>query len=83
LYGKLSNDRITRWRLILEEYGPKYVHIAGKNIDADALSRLEKDEDEKLSETEEGVVLSNTICAVESTRHYSCQKPRKNWLGTS
>jgi hypothetical protein len=29
LYGKLSNDRITRWRLLLEEYGPKYVHIAG------------------------------------------------------
>jgi hypothetical protein len=30
LYGKLSNDRITRWILLLEEYGPKYVHIAGK-----------------------------------------------------
>jgi hypothetical protein len=66
LYGKLSNDRITRWRLLLEEYGPKYVHIAGKNnIVADALSRQEKDEDEKLSETEEGLVLSHTMCAVE------------------
>jgi hypothetical protein len=63
LYGKLSNYRITIWRLILEEYGPKYVHIAGKNnIVADALSRLEKDEDEKISETEEG---SHAICAVE------------------
>jgi hypothetical protein len=49
LYGKLPNDRITRWRLLLEEYGPKYVHIAGKNnIVADALSRLEKDEDKKI-----------------------------------
>jgi hypothetical protein len=66
LYGKLSNDRITRWRLILEEYGPKYVHIAGKNnIVADALSRLDKDEDEKLSGTEEGLVLSHAMCAVE------------------
>jgi hypothetical protein len=67
LYGKLSiHDRITRWRLLLEEYGPKYVHIAGKNnIVADALSRLEKDEDEKLSETEEGLVLSHAMCAVE------------------
>jgi hypothetical protein len=55
LYGKLSNDRITRWILLLEEYGPNYVHIAGKNnIVADALSRLEKYDDEKLSETEEG-----------------------------
>jgi uncharacterized protein YdcH (DUF465 family) len=66
MYGKLSNDRITRWRLLLKEYGPKYVHIAGKNnIVADALSRLEKDEDEKLSETEEGLVLLHVMCAVE------------------
>jgi hypothetical protein len=66
VYGKLSNDRITRWRLLPEEYGPKYVHIAGKNnIVADALSRLEKDEDEKLSETEEGLLLSHAMCAVE------------------
>jgi hypothetical protein len=66
LYGKLWNDHITRWRLLLEEYGPKYVYIAGKNnIVADALSRLEKDEDEILSETEEGLVLSHAMCAVE------------------
>jgi hypothetical protein len=40
-YGKLSNDCITRWRILLEEYGPKYVHIAEKNnIAADALARL-------------------------------------------
>jgi hypothetical protein len=66
LYGKLSDDRITRWTLLLEEYGPTYVHIAGKNnIVADALSRLEKVEDEKLSETEEGLVLSHAMCAVE------------------
>jgi hypothetical protein len=40
----LSNDNITKWKLLLEEYGPKCVHIAGKNkIVADALSRLEKD----------------------------------------
>jgi hypothetical protein len=66
LYGKLSNDCITRWRLLLEEYGPKCFHIAGKNnIVADALSRLERDEDEKISETEEGLVLSHAMCAVE------------------
>jgi hypothetical protein len=66
LYGKLSIDRITRWRFLLEEYGPKYVHIAGKsNIVADALSRLEKDEDKLLSETEEGLVLAYAMCEVE------------------
>jgi hypothetical protein len=64
LYGKLSNDRITRWILLLEEYVPKYVHIAGGgNIVADALSQLEKDEDEPLSETEEGLVLPHVMCA--------------------
>jgi hypothetical protein len=66
LYGKLSNDRITRWRLLLEEYGPKYVHIAGKNnIVADALSRLDKDEEKKLSEEEEGIMMAYAMCAVE------------------
>jgi hypothetical protein len=44
LYGKLSNDRITRWRLLLEEYGPEYVHIKGiDNVVADALSRMNAD----------------------------------------
>jgi hypothetical protein len=65
VYGKLSNDLITRWRLLLEEYGPKYVHISGKNnMVADALSRVEKDDDEPLSETEEGLVLLHSMCAV-------------------
>jgi hypothetical protein len=66
LYGKLSNERIARWRLLLEEYGPEYVHITGKNnIVADALSRLETNEDEKLSEREESLVLSHAMCVVE------------------
>jgi hypothetical protein len=69
--------------LLLEEYGPKYVHIAGKNnIVADALSRLEKDEDETLSETEEVLVLSHAMCAVEKMRQKSCQKTKINWLET-
>jgi hypothetical protein len=46
LYKKL-NDRIIRWRLLLEEYGPEYVHmIAGRdNVVADALSHMEADFD--------------------------------------
>jgi hypothetical protein len=44
LYKKLSSDRIIRWRLLLEEYGPEYVHIKGTdNIVADALSRMDAD----------------------------------------
>jgi putative transposase len=44
IYGNLSNDRITRWRLLLEEYSPTFVHVKGiDNVVADALSRLEKE----------------------------------------
>ena len=44
VYGKLSNDRIARWRLLLEEYGPTYVHVKGSdNVVADALSRMDAD----------------------------------------
>lgn len=42
VYGNLTNARIARWRLLLEEFGPEYRHIAGKqNVVADALSRME------------------------------------------
>ena len=38
----LTSDRVYRWRLILEEYGPEIVYIPGvTNIVADGLTRLE------------------------------------------
>ena len=38
----LTSDRVYRWRLILEEYGPDVVHIKGiHNTVADAISRLD------------------------------------------
>ncbi len=40
----LTSDRVYRWRLLLEEYGPKIVYIKGiHNTVADAISRLEYD----------------------------------------
>ena len=42
IYGNLSNSRIACWWLLLEEFGPEYRHIKGKdNVIADALSRME------------------------------------------
>jgi hypothetical protein len=36
-----NTDRVMRWRLILEEYGPELIYVKGAtNIVADALSRL-------------------------------------------
>ena len=38
----MTSDRVYRWRLILEEYGPKIVYIKGiHNTVADAISRLD------------------------------------------
>ena len=38
----MTSDRVYRWRLILEEYGPEIVYIKGiHNTVADAISRLE------------------------------------------
>jgi hypothetical protein len=38
----MSSDRVQRWRLLLEEYGPKILYIKGEhNTVADALSRLD------------------------------------------
>jgi hypothetical protein len=40
----LTSDRVYRWRLLLEEYGPKVVYIKGiHNTLADAVLRLEYD----------------------------------------
>ena len=42
LYKHMPTQRLIRWRLLLEEYNPKVLHIAGPdNEAADALSRLE------------------------------------------
>ena len=40
----LTSDRVYRWRLLLEEYGPEIEYIKGTdNTVADAISRLEYD----------------------------------------
>ncbi len=40
----LTSDQVYRWRLLLEEYGPKIVYIKGiHNTVADAVLRLEYD----------------------------------------
>ena len=44
----LCSDRVYRWRLLLEEYGTKFVYIEGiYNTVADAISHLEYDPDKK------------------------------------
>ena len=57
----MSSDRVMRWRLLLEEYGITFKHIAGdKNIIADFLSRYPVYEDSTTEEIME-------LCAVSPT----------------
>jgi len=47
VYKNFNTERVMRWRLLLEEFGPKLTYIKGaNNIVADALSRLEISEEE-------------------------------------
>jgi hypothetical protein len=40
-YVNFNTERVMRWRLIIEEYGPELYYVKGtKNVVADALSRL-------------------------------------------
>ena len=52
-----QSQRVMRWRLILEEFGPDICHIKGaSNVVADAISRLptaNKDQNEKHMETQD------------------------------
>ena len=41
-YKTNNTNRVIRWRLLLEEYGPELCHIPGeRNVVADALSRVD------------------------------------------
>ena len=67
----LTSDRVTRWRLLLEEYAPKIIYIKGiHNTVADAISRL--DYDPKVNSTNE----YNHATHVRSTNEEAHQK----WL---
>ena len=50
----LTSDRVYRWRLLLEEYGPEIVYIKGiHNTVADAISRLDNSHDTSSTMKEE------------------------------
>ena len=53
-FKNFNTERVMRWRLILEEYGPELRYIKGENnIVADALSRLDLEDSRTPTTTEE------------------------------
>ena len=48
-YDTFNTERVIRWRLILEEFGPELKYIKGENnVVADALSCLEKSSNQEI-----------------------------------
>ena len=48
-YKNFNTERVMRWRLVLEEFGPDLQYIKGeRNVVADALSRLEIDDNQEI-----------------------------------
>jgi hypothetical protein len=48
-YKNFNTERVMRWRLVLEEFGPDPQHIKGeRNVVANALSRLEIDDEQEI-----------------------------------
>jgi len=44
-YQTFNTERVMRWRLIIEEFGPELIYVPGnKNVVADALSRIDSDD---------------------------------------
>ena len=63
-----NTERVMRWRLILEEYGPELRYIKGENnVVADALSRLDmrEEEYESSNDDDELALFAAEICAVD------------------
>ena len=48
-YNFFNTERVMRWRLILEEFGPELKYIKGENnVVADLLSRLENSDNQEI-----------------------------------
>ena len=59
-YKTFNSDRVMRWRLYIKEYSPDLKYIKGEhNVVADALSRLEMDEETGLHEA----LITDEMCS--------------------
>jgi transposase InsO family protein len=58
-FTQFNTERVLRWRMVLEEYGPELIYIKGPdNIVADALSRLDLIPDPPALDTEPTTVVA-------------------------
>ena len=71
----LTSDRVYRWRLIIEEYGPEIIYIKGiNNTVADAISRLDFSpiaHPDLESDKKNWMNFAKCFCAVQSSQKQS------------
>jgi hypothetical protein len=73
----MTSDRVYRWRLLLEKYGPKIVYIKGiHNIVVDAISRLEYDP--SVNRTAENYHLTK-VRSFQSSQRQNWMTVSKHW----
>jgi len=72
----LSSDRVYRWRLLLEEYGPEIIYIKGiHNTVADAISRLHFSKAHSLKEQRQNwMILTKSWCKMKCSHNNSKDK---------
>ena len=62
-YKHFNTERVMRWRLILEEFGPELKYIKGENnVVSDALSRLEKSPNQDIPTSLNSMATMTRIC---------------------
>ena len=77
LYQKMSSDRIIQWRLLIEEFGPTFVHNKGeRNVIADALSRLDADFSETLPTQPTIESMANVFLTTKDIKETDCKVSR-------
>jgi len=74
----MSSDRVYRWRLLLEEYGPEIIYIKGiDNTVADAISRLlfSKPAQTPMEEQQNWMIRTKCWCKTKQS-HKKQQRPK-------
>ena len=76
VHKTFNTERVMRWRLIIEECGPKLTHIKGENnIVADALSRMRLTEKDFSEEAFAGDANASDSRGVQKATVHSTQRP--------
>ena len=81
-YKSFNTERVMRWRLILEEFGPELKYIKGENnVVSDALSCLEKSNNQEILNISElyGYDDNDLPDSSYPIRFHDISKSQENW----